>query len=252
MASDACAKLPPVSSDYVPKGTYETLAGLKTYVIGPESPSKAIIDIYDIFGFSPQALQGADRVSSALDALVIVPDFFEGTGAQPSWLPPDTDEKKAAFGKFRAERADVPQNVDTLLRVRRAAGDRWPSTGDRWGVFGLCWGGKVGVLALGAGNEGPGRAFRVGGTAHPAALAAEDAEALSVPYLCLASPGEPAEAVEQYTQILAKPGKTGVVETYQDMFHGWMGARANLGDARNKSEYERGYNQVAEFYAKYL
>ncbi|KAI1781534.1 alpha/beta-hydrolase [Hypoxylon cercidicola] len=252
MASDACAKLPPVSSDYVPKGTYETIAGLKTYVIGPESPSKAVIDIFDIFGISPQALQGADRLSAALDALVIVPDFFEGVYAQPSWLPIDTEEKKAAFGKFRAERADVPRNVEKLIEVRKAAGDRWPSAGDRWGVFGLCWGGKVGVLACGKGNEGPGRVFKVGGTAHPAGLEAEDAEALTAPYICLASPGEPPEAVEKYKEILAKPGKIGVVETYTDMFHGWMGARANLGDEKNKSEYERGYSQVAEFYAQHL
>ncbi|KAI1759512.1 alpha/beta-hydrolase [Hypoxylon sp. FL1150] len=252
MASDACAKLPPVSSDYVPKGTYETIAGLNTYVIGPESPSKAIIDIYDIFGISPQALQGADRLSAALGALVIVPDFFAGARADPSWLPADTDEKKAAFAKFRAESADVPRNVAKLLEVRRAAGERWASAGDNWGVFGLCWGGKVGVLACGKDNEGPGRVFKAGGTAHPAALAGEDAEALTAAYICLASPGEPVEAVKQYAEILARPGKVGVVETYKDMFHGWMGARANLGDEKNKSEYERGYSQVAEFFAKYL
>ncbi|KAI1136432.1 alpha/beta-hydrolase [Hypoxylon sp. FL0543] len=252
MASDACARIPPVSSDYTPKGTYETIAGLKTYVVGPSSPQKAVIDIYDVFGLAPQTLQGADRLSASLNALVIVPDFFEGVYVQPDWLPPDTDEKKAAFAKFQGEQAAIPKNVDRLIEVRKAAGEKWPSVGDRWGVFGLCWGGKVAVLACGKDNEGAGRVFKVSGQAHPARLAAEDAEALTAPHICLASPGEPADVVAQYKQILAKPGKIGVVETYETMFHGWMGARANLTDEKNRSEYERGYNQVAEFFAKYL
>ncbi|OTA66037.1 dienelactone hydrolase family protein [Hypoxylon sp. EC38] len=252
MASDACAQIPPVSSDYNPKGTYETISGLKTYVIGPQSARKAIIDIYDVFGLAPQTLQGADRLSASLNALVIVPDFFGGVYVQPAWLPADTDEKKAAFAKFQSEQAAIPKNVEKLIEIRRAAGEKWPSVGDRWGVFGLCWGGKVAVLACGKDNYGPGRVFKVSGTAHPGRLATEDAEALTVPHICLASSKEPADVVTQYKEILAKPGKTGVVETYETMFHGWMGARANLEDEKNKSEFERGYNQVADFFAKYL
>ncbi|KAI0114601.1 hypothetical protein F4776DRAFT_638173 [Hypoxylon sp. NC0597] len=187
MASDACAQIPPASSDYNPKGIYETIAGLKTYVIGPQSPQRAIIDIYDVFGLAPQTLQGADRLSTALNALVIVPDFFGGVYVQPAWLPADTDEKKAAFAKFQREQAAIPENVEKLIEVRKAAGEKWPSVGDRWGVFGLCWGGKVAVLACGKDNNGPGRVFKVSGTAHPGRLAAEDAEALTVPHICLAS-----------------------------------------------------------------
>ncbi|KAI1207812.1 alpha/beta-hydrolase [Annulohypoxylon truncatum] len=252
MASKGCNDIPPVSSDYVPRGTYETIAGLKTYVIGPQSPQTAIIDIYDVFGLAPQTLQGADRLSSSLNALVIVPDFFDGVYMQEAWMPPDTEEKKAAMAKFREERAAIPKNVEKLLEVRKAAGEKWPSTGDRWGVFGLCWGSKIGILACGKDNEGSGRVFKVSGTAHPSRLEAADAEALTVPYICLASPGEPADIVAQYKEILEGPGKVGVVETYGSMFHGWMGARAKLDDENNKKEYERGYNQVAEFFGKYL
>ncbi|KAI0895130.1 alpha/beta-hydrolase [Annulohypoxylon nitens] len=252
MTSSGCNEIPPVSSDYAPKGTYETIAGLKTYVIGPQSPQLAIIDIYDVFGLAPQTLQGADRLSSSLNALVLVPDFFEGVYLQESWMPPDTPEKQAAMAKFREEKAAFPKNVEKLLEVRKAAGEKWPSTGDRWGVFGLCWGGKIVSLVSGKGNEGLGRVFKASGTAHPSALDAKDAEALNAPHICLASPGEPADLVAQYKEILAKPGKVGVVETYDTMFHGWMGARAKLEDENNKKEFERGYNQVAEFFRKYL
>lgn len=87
---------------------------------------------------------------------------------------------------------------------------------------------------------------------HGRRLEAQDAEALTVPYICLASPGEPADAVVLYKEILAKPGKVGVVETYDSMFHGWMGARAKLDDEKNRAEYERGYKQTADFFDKYL
>lgn len=83
-------------------------------------------------------------------------------------------------------------------------------------------------------------------------LDAKDGEALTIPHILLASPGEPAEVVAKYKEILSQPGKVGQVETYEDMFHGWMGARAKLNDENNARQYERGYKQVAEFLAKYI
>ncbi|KAH6658400.1 dienelactone hydrolase family protein [Truncatella angustata] len=250
---DACAKLPPASSNYSPEGSWDTVAHLNTYVTGPSNPTRAIVFIYDIFGLAPQTLQGADRLANSINGLVIVPDFFKGVYAQPNWTPPDTEEKKAAFAKFRSEQAGIPQNVGKLIEFRKEAGEKWSSVGEEgWGVFGLCWGGKLGILVSGAGNEGRGRKFAASGTAHPSRLDVQDAEALSVPYLCLASPGEPAEIVAQYKEVLSKPGKVGVVETYDSMFHGWMGARAKLDDEKNRAEYERGYNQTAEFFRQHL
>lgn len=84
-------------------------------------------------------------------------------------------------------------------------------------------------------------------------LDAADAEVVNVPYLVLASPGEDAEEVAKVKAVLEKPGNTGYVETYgPPMFHGWMGARANLKDGTNRKEYERGYKQVADYVAKYI
>ncbi len=36
------------------------------------------------------------------------------------------------------------------------------------------------------------------------------------------------------------------------MFHGWMGARADLEKDDNRAEYERGYKQVADFFDIHL
>lgn len=59
--SKACCTIPPVVSEgYKPKGEYITINGLKTYATGPSSAKSALLVIYDIFGFFPQTLQGAD------------------------------------------------------------------------------------------------------------------------------------------------------------------------------------------------
>lgn len=58
----ACCKLPPVQTEYEPKGKYEKINGYKTYVYGPEDADKAILMIYDVFGYSPQILQGTSSL----------------------------------------------------------------------------------------------------------------------------------------------------------------------------------------------
>ena len=88
--------------------------------------------------------------------------------------------------------------------------------------------------------SGPNTPFKASGTAHPGRLAKEDAEALTIPFICLFSKedGTP-ELVEEYTKAL-EPNKHNVVEMYGTMHHGWMGARADLENEENVKEFERG------------
>ncbi|KAJ5691764.1 hypothetical protein N7462_001187 [Penicillium macrosclerotiorum] len=71
-----------------------------------------------------------------------------------------------------------------------------------------------------------------------------DAKALSIPHIVLASKDEPADAVAAYTDHLAQNGREGLVETYSTMWHGWMGARANLEKEDSRAEYTRGFRQL--------
>ncbi len=182
----------------------------------------------------PQTLQGADRLADSLSAIVLVPDFFKGNQLDPKIFPPDTDEKKHVAHTFMAEQANIERNTQVLLEITAAAKEQFSSV-QSWGAFGLCWGGKLAVLA-----SGPETPFKVSGTAHPGRLAKEDAEKLTIPHLVLASPGEPADIVKEYADIFSSGSKTGEVETYLSMFHGWMGARADLQNEENAKEYERG------------
>jgi hypothetical protein len=94
--SAACCSVPPVvAKDYSPKGKYITVDGLKTYATGPSDAKKAILIVYDIFGFFPQTIQGADVLATGdkeNQYQVFMPDFFEGSPADISWYPPDNSK----------------------------------------------------------------------------------------------------------------------------------------------------------------
>lgn len=207
-------------------------------VTGPADAKKAIILIYDIFGASSQAIQGADRLIQHFNGcLVVMPDFFKGNPLRP-------DQTSSAREFMQGPGAFGP-NVDALLNeILPAIRQRHKNLEEKGlGCFGLCWGGKIAVLAA--------NAFQATGQAHPGGLDVEDAKKLRAPHLCMASKDENKEVVAQYTKVLADhPGS--VVVTYEDMFHGWMGHRANLSDAENRVRYEEGYSQAAAFFHKHL
>ncbi|EED82516.1 predicted protein [Postia placenta Mad-698-R] len=99
----ACCSIPPVRSDYTPKGSYKSYPGFtKVYVTGPTTPGNvALICVYDIFGFKPQTQQGADILADQLNAHVVMPDFFEPDAPWPAdKFPPKTDEEKAKLQAF--------------------------------------------------------------------------------------------------------------------------------------------------------
>ncbi|KAG2417290.1 hypothetical protein HFD88_008509 [Aspergillus terreus] len=247
MSCDACRTIPPVVPEgYTPKGAYETIAGLNTYVTGPKNATAGIVDIYDIFGMAIQTLQGADILATRLNAVVLVPDFFHGAAAQHDWIPPDTEEKQRLITDLIENQASIPKNVELLREAVAAYRTVFPSV-QKWAALGLCWGGKVAVLASGA--ETP---FAVSGQVHPGRMEQADAENLTIPHIVLASKDEPADVVNHYTDILARNGISGHVETYTTMWHGWMGARARLDEKESSAEYIRGYTQIADFFEKYL
>lgn len=67
---------------------------------------------------------------------------------------------------------------------------------------------------------------------------AADAQSVAIPHLVLASKDEAPETVAAYRPLVAPKG--GAVETYSTMWHGWMGARADLEKEESRAEYVRG------------
>ena len=109
----------------------------------------------------------------------------------------------------------------------------------------MCWGGKVISLASQEGTP-----FSAAAEVHPAMVDPEDAKKIAIPMCMLASGDEDKEAVKKFGEECKAPGKK--IETFEDQLHGWMAARADLKDERVKSEYERGYQTLLDFYHQHL
>ncbi|KAK8135673.1 hypothetical protein PG984_003613, partial [Apiospora sp. TS-2023a] len=272
MASEACCRIPPVSADYTPQGAWDTVADFKTYIAksptASESPKRGLIFLYDAFGFAPQILQGADRLAALLgdDAVVILPDLLEGSHPEFTWLPADTPEKQALVKGWFDAHGDYRRSKPKLLRARGGgqAVPEHPKLGGVWALLGREAGVGRHILGefllsfqmlhcYGVVHEHHNQLLGLLLTLYDSALDAADAKALTVPHIVLASKDEPADVVAQYKEIIeGQLDKTGIVETYSTMAHGWMGVRAKLDVEEDRKEYERGYQQVAEFFNKYL
>jgi dienelactone hydrolase len=259
----ACCSIPPiVSKGYQAKGEYKTIGGLKTCtfpvllrlqsnninpdVTGPANASKALLYIYDIFGYFDQSIQGADILATSdkdNNYQVFIPDFFEGSPADISWYPPDTDEKGQKLGNFFQTTGAPPASAARIPGLIKAFNDHNPSI-KSWGVVGFCWGGKI--VSLTSGKD---TLYKAAAECHPAMVDPAEAENISIPLAMLASKDEPEKDVRAFEGKL-KGEKH--VEIFGDQIHGWMAARADLGDERVKGEYERGYRTLLEFFARFL
>jgi dienelactone hydrolase len=234
-----------VSKGYKEKGEYITVEGLKTYSTGPKDAKRAILVIYDIFGFFSQTLQGADILATSdkeRPYQVFMPDFFEGSPADISWYPPGDDKEKGEkLGEFFKTKAAPPKTLERIPKIVQELNKRGI---EQWGIVGYCWGGKIVNLASKEDSL-----FKVAAACHPAMVAAEDAPGITIPYAMLPSGDEPKDDVQSWEKGLKVPH---IVEWFPDQVHGWMAARADLEDSKVKSEYERGYKTVLDFFHKHM
>ncbi|RMZ80396.1 hypothetical protein DV738_g2791, partial [Chaetothyriales sp. CBS 135597] len=223
--SEACCNTPPVvvsTDDYTPKGSYQDLGGLKTYITSPKdvvavAVDKGLIVIYDIFGYFPQTLQGADILStggSGSGYKVFIPDWFKGNPCPIEWYPPDTKEKQEKLGAWFGQHP--PQGVAAALPAYVQAAQAANPSIKSWAV-------------------------------HPAMVDPADAEHISVPHLLIASKDEDVDTIQRFERNLKVPHQ---VVAFDDQVHGFMAARADLSDPRVREQYARGYETVLDFFSK--
>jgi dienelactone hydrolase len=196
--------------------------------------------IYDIFGYYPQTLQGADILSTSNDHqkyLVFVPDFFEGKPADISWYPPDNEDKKKKLGEFFSGIAAPPKNAAKVPDLVKAIGEKYSGI-KSWGILGVsilivpsndhftrkmmlttriqyCWGGKIVSLTTSDSST----IFSAAAECHPAMVDPKDAEKIKIPLCMLASKDEPAEDVKKFEENLTTDKH---VETFSDQVHGYV------------------------------
>ncbi|KAF9786024.1 dienelactone hydrolase [Thelephora terrestris] len=244
----ACCSIPPVQAEYTAKGTYKSHGAFdRAYVTGDNSET-ALIIVYDIFGYFPQTLQGADILAKTLGVQVFMPDFFgEGNTFDIKKFPPKTDQDKKDiqdfFGGVGSPPPAATRLVDFAHGLKREGFKKI-------GALGYCWGGKV--VIMGALTEGnPLDAISI---VHPAMISSKDAEGLSVPSGIYFSKDESREEFDKIVDVLSKKSFSAKVDSkyYSNMFHGWAAARGNLSDPENKREYEDLYSRAAAFFTNAL
>jgi len=245
--SAACCNIPPIiAKDYKAKGKYETIGGTKTYVTGPSDATTAILFIFDIFGYFPQSLQGADILATSgkdHKYQVFMPDFFDGKPVPIEWYPPDNEEKQKKLGEFFQTTGAPAKAVEKVPGLIKSFNEFNPNI-KKWGAIGFCWGGKVISLTSGAGTK-----YSASASSSPAMVDPADAEKITIPTLMIASKDEDAEAVKKFEANLKVPKH---VEIFSSEIHGFMTARGDLENETTRKEYERGYKTALDFFAKHL
>jgi len=245
--SAACCSVPPIVAEgYEPKGKYVTAGGLKTYATGSSSAKHGIFVIYDVFGFYPQTLQGADILANGTKDKpyqVFIPDFFEGNPADISWYPPDNEEKGKKLGAFFEGPAAPPKTLAKIPKILDALKNDYPNI-STWAIIGYCWGGKIAILSSQEGTP-----FSAASVMHPAMIDPADAPKVTIPIAVLPSGDEDKDALTNFQKALKVKN---ILEWFPTQLHGWMAARADLSNEEVKSEYKRGYQILLDFFHQNL
>ncbi|CAE6403915.1 unnamed protein product [Rhizoctonia solani] len=230
-----CCTIPPVASDYNPKGTFETINEILTYVIGDKSSEKAIIIATDGFGMAPLTQQGCDILASQ-GFYVLMPDYLGDQALQDGDVPFDTPEKVEKRNKLSAGVGNPQKRAIDLVKL----GEKLKSEGFTVGAVGYCWGGKLIMLA------GASDAFAAVAGVHPSLLAPEDAANCKATIGLYPTKDEDPAAMEPFVKI-AKDYKL-----YSNAYHGFAAARAQLDDPHYKAEYEDVFKRLSTFFKKHL
>lgn len=239
---DKCCTSPPVEAEYTPKGSFETIAGLKTYTAGPADAKKLVVYVYDIFGVTPQVQQGADLIAAS-GVKVWMPDFFSGWGADHTlFAPPRSDEKAAKIGAIFGPdgEANVGKHAvkfEEVVAAAKAAGF------ESIGSIGFCWGAKVLI-------QSPNLQAKAG--VHPSLFAKEDIDLLTVPTALWPTADEDMEVFNSIKAGLeGKPFKA-FVEHLPELHHGFAAARADLKQEKDRADFAWIYGKINAFFAEVL
>lgn len=220
----------PVESTYQAKSNNVYIAG---------SGTKGVIFIPDIFGPHPNAYQVAD-ILAGRGFLVVMPDFFRGGHWDIADFPPKDGYDSPKFQAFLGslDYATLKPRVEQGVAVLKALG------AESIGSVGFCWGAgitfeslKDGLVSAGAG-------------VHPSFLNEELLKNAKGP-ICLLPSKDDGEMLE--LKAAAESTKHEVMyQHFDDMHHGWVAARADFNDEKNRTRANEAIDILAKFFEKHL
>jgi len=246
---EACHTFPLVKVDYTAEGTWSEkgLGGLKTYskVSEPRS-KKAILVIYDIFGFCEQNYQVVDLLAGqGYD--VYLPDVRSGHTLDSYGRPlleMTPEEQKETRRKFDTE---FPGSIPSQLAPVRGLIEELKKKGyEKVAGLGFCWGANVIVQVP---------EFDALILTHPgAAVNPDNAAKLHSPTCLMPSQNENEENMEGFHKVmLSQPvGDKCELVWFKDQPHGWMSNRADLNTEKGKEGFQKGMDTMINFLTKHF
>jgi len=206
-----------------PKGELLMLGDLPCYEVG--HGAKAVIAVYDIFGFDVKRTKlVCDQISQA-GYRVILPDFFRGSDVLKEFgsFPPPGGIEDVVSWVTRVAPFDK-----TVKEVLGAVTTHLESKGAKSiGILGFCWGGKI-VMKTCTGDE---KKIKCGCGIHPSFLEASDVEAVNVPQAFMPAGNDP-PIDPVWDAIKRKPFHSDCfLKVFKESVHGWS-LRSDMSDAR--------------------
>lgn len=213
-------------------GTIVKIGDMDAYVVG--SGERCIINIYDIFGFSPvNSRYNCDLLASA-GFMVVMPDLFRGSG-------------RRSEGFVRPQNEDVDKEIlDVVVPFVKSRGAK------DIGVNGFCFGGGAAMRLASSG------VFSACSGIHASGMDSPNGEGVVAKALCpimlLQAGGDPdLRPVYETIQKMQSIKGVSVLRTYWDQRHGWCGATGDrAGDIRVKAAVESAIGSVIKFMTRTL
>ncbi|KAI3749546.1 hypothetical protein L2E82_20160 [Cichorium intybus] len=146
MSGPECCANPPEVNICFGKGCVEEIGGLKAYITGDRSSSRAILLASDAFGYEGVMLRKLANKIGGLGYMVVVPDFFFGDYYY-SAMPPEIREKwlpnnlpVGSFDCFYSPDLAVERGCENALKI---IAQLKSSGSGAVGAAGFCWGGMM-------------------------------------------------------------------------------------------------------------
>jgi len=218
-----CLTGKPIHSNYTPKGSEREIGNLTVYESDNRSSKRLLIAVYDIFGFSDNMKEVVDTIADLYGFRVVMPDFFRGFWWDEANFPPSNPEEMQEWLQNNGSwdqivKYDI-QTVVNEFSLRENITEV--------GIFGMCWGGKVATLAA---TESAG--IKVAGIVHPSSVANSEATGVRVPMYLMPTNDEP-DMLPFLEVLREKFGSNCGHRRFDDMFHGFAGARGNFSNPLN-------------------
>jgi len=240
----ACYTIPPVKSDYVPTGTTFSLQEFDVYQTGNTKSDRVVIVVYDIFGLHASTKKFTDYLGQYGDLHVLMPDIFRGKPFDESNL--GDKQKLMSFIQIEGSYAKCEPVLSATIKH---AVDQLGAK--HIGLVGFCWGAAITLNFTMHNGIVKGNALL-----HPSYVQmggnVQDLTKVQAPILMITTKDDPKTPYEQVFEVVSSlPGAVGsksVAHRFEDMHHGFAGARGNWASVENAQRIREALQLCSNFF----